>query len=100
MLGAYSQCSCSQPVVSKGSKAGSAWMGAGGITVDAKRLEYGLRVIHAGFILHFILRSEDGHVPTLWLLLSGFSFRLCHMLYSWYVFGSSLRAPSSSPGFG
>ena len=34
-------------------------------TVDSKKLEYGLGVIHAEFSSYSGLGLEDGHIPTL-----------------------------------
>ena len=40
-------------------------------TVGSDKLEYGCRRIYAGSPFVFGLGLEDGHVPTLWLLLYG-----------------------------
>ena len=39
-------------------------------TVDSEKLEHGWRMIYAGFPF-FVLGSQDGHIPTFWLLLQG-----------------------------
>ena len=38
-------------------------------TVDPKKWEHGSRIVYAGFTSFYGLGLEDGHVPTLWLLL-------------------------------
>ena len=38
-------------------------------TVESKKLEYGFGVIYASFPSFFALGSEDGQIPTFWLLL-------------------------------
>ena len=37
--------------------------------IGSRKLEYGFRVIYALFPSFFGLGTEDGHIPTLWLLL-------------------------------
>ena len=51
------------------------------IAVDSKTLEYGCRMVHAGFPISVVLRLEDSHIPT-FRFLSGFYCRTVKINFS------------------